>query len=74
MKYVSTEKQLKNLLKQLGENLECGAAAEIALGNESLIVNAPKYAMSSNLSLIDAYEKEGTLIIVVVNRFGTKCK
>ncbi len=70
---VSTPSDVKKLMKDLSSKLKCGERVEITLTNEELIALVPPEAISRGLSVVDAYEFGGNIIVTVENRF-VKCK
>jgi hypothetical protein len=67
---VSTRAEVVKLMSRLSNTLKCGERVEVFLTNEELITIVPPEAISKGLSLIDAYESSGGIVVVIENRFS----
>ncbi|MCS7108068.1 MAG: hypothetical protein RMH77_06395 [Sulfolobales archaeon] len=69
---VFTAADVKNLMRKLSTNLKCGERVEVVLHDEVLASLMPSEAIYNGLSIVDAYEIEDKIVMVVENRFN-KC-
>ncbi len=74
MRKVGTEAKLRNLMRELARDLECGDSVEIKLDTLDLLSLVPVYSVKNGLSMIDAREEGCGAIVVIENRFGKKCE
>jgi len=65
--------ELRKTVKRLSATMECGECRTLELGSVDLLTKAPAVVMEVNLSLIDIWEEEGSVMMKVENRFGKKC-
>jgi hypothetical protein len=71
MEYVvSTRAEVIKLVSRLSNTLKCGERVTVFLTNEELITIVPPEAISKGLSVIDAYEYSGGIVVVIENRFS----
>jgi hypothetical protein len=71
MEYVvSTRAEVIKLVSKLSNTLKCGERVTVFLTNEELITIVPPEAISKGLSVIDAYEHSGGIVVVIENRFS----
>jgi len=71
----SSKNELLSIVSKLGDAMECGVREYILLQNPELVKHVAEAVMSRELSLVDAYEKDGEGVVVVIeNRFGRKCR
>lgn len=69
---VFTAADVKNLMRKLSTNLKCGERVEVVLHDDVLSSLMPSEAIYNGLSIVDAYEIEDKIVMVVENRFN-KC-
>ncbi|MCD6323759.1 MAG: hypothetical protein J7L55_01455 [Desulfurococcales archaeon] len=67
-------KQLKSLAKEMSRDMRCGGREVVVLSNLSLLQEAPKIFMSVDLSIVNAEESKGKVILTVENRFAKRCE
>ena len=74
MRRVSTEAKLRDLIRRLAQDLECGDDVKIKLDRLDLLSLVPTYSIKHGLSMIDAREEGRGVVVVIKNRFGKKCE
>jgi len=74
LRKVNTEAKLRNLMRELAQDLECGSNVEIKLDTLDLLSLVPVYSVRNGLSMIDAREEGRGAVVVIENRFGKKCE